>query len=357
MKYQTSRYKAIGVLYYSYMSNDTTAKILIIRFSSFGDILQGLPVTDIIKTEWPQAQIHWVTREEYAPVLQEHSKIDQIWPFSRNLGLWGLFRLGTQLRAQNFTHVYDAHNNLRSLLLQPLLRCKWKSPLYLVRSKFRIRRLFLFQFRKNYFPKPFVGAKSYVTPLQKWGLSISNLKPSFQVSPQLLENTQKSHQIPHHSIVLVPSAAWPMKTWPKDYWISLIQSLLKTSHPLVLLGGKGDAVCFELAEMFSNTRLVNLAGRLTLEESCAVIQKARQVISADTGLMHAADQMGVSTLALIGPTAFGHPLFPNSLPLEVALPCKPCSKDGRGTCIQAVYQKCLRDITPEQVLKHIPTFS
>lgn len=84
-----------------------------------------------------------------------------------------------------------------------------------------------------------------------------------------------------------------------------------------------------------------------------IVLRSNLVISADTGFMHAADLFRVPAFALMGPTAFGFPTGPTVEILETALPCRPCTKDGRGKCKLAVYQKCVVDITPQQVAEKI----
>jgi ADP-heptose:LPS heptosyltransferase len=137
-----------------------------------------------------------------------------------------------------------------------------------------------------------------------------------------------------------------MKRWPLDHWRELIRLLPECGF--VLLGGPEDSFLGALAEVAPD-RTLNLAGQLSLAESSALLRHVDLVIANDTGLMHVADQMEVPTLALIGPTAFGYPSHTSSRTLEVDLPCKPCSKDGRGKCVNSLYQRCMIEITPESV--------
>src|SRR5690606_19956382 len=123
----------------------------------------------------------------------------------------------------------------------------------------------------------------------------------------------------------------------------------------VVLGGPTDTFCEKLASSHSPEQVKNLAGKLTLLESCAVVEMAKAVVSNDTGILHIADQMKIPTLAIIGPTAFGYPSAPTSITIETPMWCKPCTKDGRGLCIRLTYQKCLRDITPIQVANKLRT--
>ena len=139
-----------------------------------------------------------------------------------------------------------------------------------------------------------------------------------------------------------------MKRWPIPHWEKLIA--IMPNQQFIILGGKDDLFCEDL-KMIAPDRVQNLAGKLSLVESCALIKNSKLVISADTGLLHVADVLGVKALSLMGPTAFGFTTGTQIKTLEVALPCRPCTKDGRGTCSQEVYQKCMVDITPEWVAK------
>ncbi|MEI8347583.1 MAG: glycosyltransferase family 9 protein, partial [Pseudomonadota bacterium] len=154
-------------------------------------------------------------------------------------------------------------------------------------------------------------------------------------------------------IALAPSAAWPMKRWPLEHWKVLLALLPDLN--LILLGGPSDQFCEELAKLRPG-RIINTAGKLTLLESCAAIAQSQLLVSADTGHLHVGDYLGIKTLALLGPTAFGHPTNPQVKVLEVDMPCRPCTKDGRGKCSQQIYQECLVRITPSVVAQEIRSF-
>lgn len=319
-------------------------KILIIRFSSFGDIVQASSVCLALKQRFPQAQIDWVTRSDMSGFLSCIKEIDHIWSFDRKKGLGGLIRLGFELRKAGFTHVYDAHANVRSLILSLILR-SFSKIIFAKRSKERFKRFCLFVLRVNNFPKPYKGILSFLRPLVDWG-----------VDPVLV-GAQKWHFAPEvaefvdglvdpNDVILVPSAAWEMKRWPLEYWKDLIR--LSPDKQFVVLGGPDDHFCEELVEI-DPVRVKNLAGKLSLTQSCYAVQRCALVISADTGLLHVADVLGKRGIALLGPTAFGHPSSSLIKVMEVALACRPCTKDGRGKCSQAVYKKCLVDILPKDV--------
>ena len=315
-------------------------KILILRFSSFGDIVQALDVPTALRERFPGTAIHWAVRSDFREVVALHPHVDRIWTLDRQKGWRGLWKLATELRKEGFTHLYDAHNNLRSWILRLLLM-----PPHLVRrSKNRWKRFLLFKFRKNLFPWPFIGRKSFLAPLSKWGVSEALFQSPF---PQLA----LPFEAPQKYVVLIPATAWAKKNWPRSHWVELIGLL--QDQKLVVLGGPSDQFIDEIVTEAKHPSLLNLRGRLSLIESCAVVAGAKAVISADTGLMHVADQLGRPTLALIGPSAFGYPGSKSSRTLEVQLDCKPCSKDGRGPCQNQTYQKCMIDIRPTDVARFL----
>lgn len=336
---------------------NTRPKVLIIRFSSFGDIIQTLTSVDHLAANFSDCEIHWATREDFAPFVKSHPRINQVWALERKSGFLGLVRLARELSRQQFTHVYDAHSNVRSHFLSWWLRLRLIPRVcFIRRSKNRLRRFLLFQLRFNFLPWPYHGSQSFVWPLKPWGIAFKESLPKALKFPELSSALKTQLRFdPKLTVVLAPSAAWEMKRWPPDHWRKLIQLLPR--HHFFILGGPEDQFCAELAQT-DPLRVQNLAGKLNWLESSRLIQASLGVVSADTGIMHLSDYLGRPTFALIGPTAFGFPSWPNSRTLEVDLPCRPCTKDGRGRCRLKEYQKCLVDIRPEVVAsmieQHLP---
>ena len=327
-------------------------KVLIIRFSSFGDIVQCSSVVELIRQKFPAAQIDWVTRSDFDYLVKLNNDVNKVWSFNKKAGFKGLIDLGLKLRAEEYSYVYDAHNNLRSKVLFFILRSRLlNAPYWLVRSKDRFKRILLFTFRINTFPKPFRGIHSYQAPLKKWGIHPASDEKLVTWNFADKERAKAQEFLGYkNTVVLVPSAAWEMKRWPLAHWSKLIE--IMPEHRFIILGGREDHFCEDLKKVASE-RVENLAGKLSLVESCALIEKAQLVISADTGLLHVADVLGVKALSLMGPTAFGFTTGSQIKTLEVELPCRPCTKDGRGSCSQDVYQKCMVDITPQKVAQEV----
>lgn len=325
-------------------------KFLIIRFSSIGDIIQCMGVISGIRTHFPDAEIHWITRKDMVPLLGMDPRIHKIWAFDKATGLRGLLLIAKQLRKECYDFIYDAHSNIRSnilkLTLSPIPGCK---PYIALRGKKRWKRFLLFHLRINRFNWPFRGVDSYREPLKKWGISSFPDITMHWRFPETFQSKWKG-TIGKTTITLIPSANWEMKRWPVQHWQRLI-TLLPT-YRFVLLGGLKDTFCQEIQKI-APERVKNLVGKTNLAESCYLVSQSHIVVSADTGFMHAADMFRISTLALIGPTAFGFPCGPTAEVLETDLSCRPCTKDGSGRCSNKTYRKCMINITPERVAKRI----
>jgi heptosyltransferase-2 len=217
------------------------------------------------------------------------------------------------------------------------------------RPKNRVKRWLLFRLRLAFLPQPFRGAVSFLEPMAKWGVASWPLPAGPHVFPaggNPTDPVESELDALGPFIALAPSAAWEMKRWPPEHWRRLIALLPEARF--ALLGGPGDGFC-EAIRAVAPERVLNLAGRLDLQGSLRAIARSSLTIANDTGLLHASDLMGQATLAIVGPTAFGYPSGPRSEALEIELPCKPCTKDGRGRCRNSLYKRCLLELAPERV--------
>lgn len=337
-------------------------KILIIRFSSFGDVTQALSIPSKLAELGGEPEIHWAIREDLAPLLEGHPHIHKIWKLDRRTGLKGLWQLILSLKKERFSHVFDAHNNLRSHLIVWFLRPPlalsriFDPPLFTRKSQKRWKRFLLFRFHINRYEQPFSGQRDLLEPLQSWGLTReSPPAPQLKVQPDALEKVRSllAGRGFENFIALAPSAAFPLKRWPLEHFKKLIS--LCANEKFVCLGGPEDGFIEEIVKIAPH-RVLNVAGPLSLQESTAVISLARGLVTNDTGLLHVGEQLGRKTIALMGPAPFGFPSRESTRILELKLSCRPCSKHGQGPCVNEKFQRCLVDITPEHVQQEMKTW-
>ena len=201
---------------------------------------------------------------------------------------------------------------------------------------------------------PFRPQLEMLKPLKKWGvlsLEADPLVPKDFTSPQaeakvgdLLQ--EKGISIPF--IALAPSASYALKRWPLSYWKTFIN--LNPQWHFVILGGKEDVF---LKDLSLRKQVWNLAGSLSLLESCTLVLRSRLLIANDTGLFHVADQLAHPCLGLFGPSALGWPSRKTSHVLTRSLFCRPCSKHGQGPCLHPQYQACLKGISPQDLTQKV----
>ncbi|MFN7825368.1 MAG: glycosyltransferase family 9 protein [Pseudobdellovibrionaceae bacterium] len=331
----------------------TRRKVLILRFSAFGDIAQALSIAAKLRQKDAECEIHFATKTEFAEIVQCCPLIARVWTLNKRTTFREFFSFVHRLRQEHFSHIYDAHNNSRSILVSFFLRPPWHlsrvwmPPLFLRKSQKRWKRFLLFQLRKNTYELPFSGQRDLLEPLKSWGLDTRlPAVPVMKVPEQAFLALEKVLGREMDFVTLAPSAAHPLKRWPLEKWIQLIQMLPQTRF--VVLGGKEDQFLVPLQEQFPD-RVRVLAGQLTYLESAAAVVRSRALVTNDTGLMHIAEQTGKPCIALMGPAPFGFPSRPTTLVLERNLSCRPCSKHGQGPCRNPIYQECLRSIEALEV--------
>lgn len=345
-------------------------RILIIRFSSFGDIFQALEAAAHIKRTDPSAIIDWFVRNDFASLLADQPAINTVISFNRTQSVFELIDTSWRL-APHYDRVYDAHSNLRSLIVRLSIQAYWvthltyfkKNVSVVKRPKDRFRRLLFFKFRMPVLPKPFRGAESFLRPLRGWYPNLTfafdfpswnpriDISKSEALDPVISDFKKWSSEAQGSIIAFAPSAAWPNKRWPVDRWLTFAKHWL-TLDPtarFLLLGGPEDTFLNEIPKVLGGNKVYNSVGKSSLVQSAQLLSLVDGLVANDTGLLHVADRLLIPSVAIIGPTAFGYPSSPVAKVAEVELPCKPCSKDGRDRCTNLENLKCLKMITPEIV--------
>lgn len=326
-------------------------KILVIRFSSLGDILMTTAMVRTLKKRFPQSEIHFAVREDFKDLVQWNPHLKKVWTIHRSEGIPGLLRLRKSWNEENFDLIYDAHRSLRTRLLMPFLKAKEKA--YFMKHYFT--RSLALTFKLPLLPKKRFLVQ-FMEPLYRCGVKDDNLGPELCLPDSARESAQQKFPLKtltdKKRIGLIPSAQWPGKRWPLDYFRTLIEILVqKTPHEFVIFGGKEDVFCEDLARGFSTERVINTQGKLSIAESSALVEKCDLVVANDTGLMHVADSLGIPSVLILGPTSGDLgclPFHPLSQIVEKQMWCRPCSKNGEAPCIRGK-RHCLLELSPQMV--------
>lgn len=139
------------------------------------------------------------------------------------------------------------------------------------------------------------------------------------------------------------------KRWPADRFAAVADSLVESRGATILLIGSGGERPV-LAQVAAHMRrpAVNLGGRTDLLALVGVLERARLLVSNDTGAMHIAAALGTPVLAVFGPTdavATG-PLGGYARVVRVPVPCSPCLL---REC--PIDHRCMTGVTVEEVLR------
>ena len=325
-------------------------KILVIRFSSIGDIILATSAVKTIREAFPDAEITFLTLSQYAPILEYHPDIDNLSFISKNMSLKDLWQFSRQIKSKDYTHIFDLHNSLRS----NLIISRSSSNIQQV-QKPRWNRFLLYYFHQNNFENDFSTRKmyhKYLGSIYKSGdpLPETSLRVS-QYEKIKAEKMIEDQGVKGRFVAIIPGAATAQKQWPKEKYIEIIKQI---KIPTVILGGKSDLICSEISNELNS--VVNLSGKTSLREAMAVLSISMYVIGSDTGLTHAAEALGKNVSMILGPTSKetgGGVNLPGSRNIEKDLWCRPCSQNGSTPCYRKS-QLCMDTVSSSDVLRSIP---
>lgn len=325
------------------MPRTDVRKILILRFSSLGDIIMATAMIRCLRKAYPLAQIDMVVRGDFLELIENNPHLDRKLTVSRKEGFKALFSLQKEINRQHYDVIYDAHRSLRTILLMPWLKADTK--LYF--KKPYLKRALAMTFKLKGLIR---GSKRmlerYIEPLEPLGVSYDGGGPEVFVKK---ENPSTETQW----IGMIPSAQWPGKRWPADRFRKTLELLLKeTNENFLVFGGPEDHFCADIVRGLPEERVRNLQGRLSLSQVFEAMTSVKLCIANDTGLMHVADAMKIPSVLIFGPTNADMgclPFHPMSRILEHDLWCRPCSKNGQAPCIRK-QRWCLDLTTAEMVV-------
>ena len=313
-------------------------KVLVVRFSSIGDIVLTTPVVRGLKKQLG-AEVHYLTKSNFQEVLASNPHIDQIHLLTANN--WSA--IVAQLKAEKFDYIIDLHHNVRTLKLKLALGVKAFSF-----DKLNIQKWLLVNLKINRMPA-FHIVDRYLACVKSIGVNKdlqgldyfigTNDEVSLSSLPLAFQNGY---------IGLVIGAQHFTKRLPKEKLNELLQRL---TQPVVILGGPTDAELAEELSKIAPNRIFNACGKYNLNQSASLVKQAQKIICNDTGLMHIAAAFQKEIHLLWGNTipAFGMGPYAieNAYHYEVPhLNCRPCSKIGFQQCPKGHFHCMnLQDIT------------
>jgi heptosyltransferase I len=329
-------------------------KILILKPSSLGDVVQALPVLRLLKRHLPASEIFWWIDSQFAPFLEGDPDLTGIVHFERRR--WAsprhwpeMLRSIRWMRAQDFDWVIDLQCLLRSGAFAWLANGKFLVGLDEVREG--ARGFYDVAVRRPSFHTH--AADWYLAVLPRLGVPVHN---NFQWLPEKLEIAAavkaKWQTDGARWIAIQPGARWPNKRWLAENFAELVRLLAKnfSGARFAILGVAGDKPLGEIIARSAPGRCLNLCGQTTLPEMVEWLRLCDLMVTNDTGPMHVAAALGKPLVALFGPTEprrtgpYGH--LENVLRID--LPCSPCMK---SRCHYEKPNECLNALSPAMVFE------
>jgi heptosyltransferase-2 len=315
-------------------------RILVIQTAFLGDVILATPVFSELKRLFPEAKIDALVKAGNESLLKSHQAINEVFTFSKEEGkVKSLIALIRSIRKRKYDVVINLHRFGSSGLITALSGAKETRGF--AKNPFSI-------FFTNRFPHEIGNGTHEV----ERNLSlIDDLGAAKRVRPSLFPTPEdfsvvKSYQEDAYAVV-APASVWFTKQLPKEQWVKLIHQL---NSKVYLIGGPSDeGLCNEIMGELPEKHTVNLAGKLTLMQSAALISSAQRTYVNDSGPLHIASAMNAPVTAFFCSTVpeFGFgPLSDDAkiIQIEEKLECRPCGLHGHAACPKGHF-KCGREIS------------
>jgi ADP-heptose:LPS heptosyltransferase len=316
-------------------------KILVIRFSSIGDIVLTTPVVRCLKKQIPDAEIHFLTKISFVSLVENNPYVSKIYSIKDKVA-----EVGEALKKEKYDFVIDLHHNLRSAQVKRAAGTKAFSF-----NKLNIGKWLLVNFKINKLPNIHIVDRYFET-VKTLGVVNDNAGLDFFIPEKDLVDIVVAFKLNannYHALVVGGSY------YTKQIPINKLQEICRLSdRPIIVLGGKEDIVTGLQLEKEFTGKVFSACGKFNINQSASIVQQADKIITSDTGLMHIAAAFKKDVFSLWGNTIpeFGmYPYLPGkgSKILEVKnLSCRPCSKLGYSKCPKGHF-KCMNEINVKEI--------
>jgi len=308
-------------------------KILIIRFSSIGDIVLTTPVIRCLKKQL-NAEVHYLTKASFKGMLNNNPHVDKVHTIDKEISK----ELIAQLKAENFDFVADLHHNLRTMRLKKTLNIPSKSF-----PKYNIQKWLLVNLKIDRMPDIHIVDR-YMETISSLGVvnDMNGLDYFIPAASNVdLSLLPQDYTTGYVGLVIGGHHATKMMSTSK-----LIEVCERLKEPVLLLGGPEDTERGEEVVAAVGTKVFNACGKFKLDESASLVKQAKWIITHDTGLMHIAAAFKKRIVSVWGNTVPELGMYPylagsESKIVEIkGLSCRPCSKIGYSKCPKAHF-KCM----------------
>ena len=335
------------------LMNEKRPRILLIRFSSLGDLVLLTALVEGIAVSFPGYELHLATKEQYRELFESNRHITRIDTLPMDAGFLELLRLRRRLAAGRFEIIIDAHNVIRSNFLYRTLYAPGKTQL----GKDQVRKLSLIRAGKDLYRNTVSMKDRYLDLLAALGSDVPDVSTRLEPPPEAEAEADalfEANRLTGRPVVaLAPGARWDTKRWPARNFSETAAAMSGRGYGVLVIGDESEREICRIAA--SAGGCTDACGRLSLMATASVLKRASILVTNDSAPLHIAEAVGTPVVGLFGPTVrqFGYfPLLNDSIVLEKDLECRPCSRNGSRPCHIAA-RDCLDTIDSSEVLSAI----
>jgi len=310
-------------------------KILFVTLSNIGDVVLTLPIFSALKSKFPESSIDVVVGPRPKEVFIKDPRVDKIFTYDKHSSLIEKIKFINMLRKNR----YDICIDMKASLMPILIGAKKKSSLFSInKTRKKHKRL------------------HHLSKLKNLGIEYKNQKNIYidQKDKYTLKRLLEGGGLREEDslIGVAPSCRSYTKEWPIEGFVKVINNLLENKRNKVVLMGEASQVNVSSAikNAMKYEGLIDLTGKLTLNELFALIDRLKVLLTCDSASMHIASDLKVKVVAIFGPTdpkEYG-PTGTHDIVIRKDLKCSPCKK-----ALCRFNHECMKQIKPEEVLEAI----
>lgn len=315
-------------------------KILVVRFSSIGDIVLTSPVLRALKMQLENVEIHYLTKNSFRSVIEYNEYVDKVITINESVK-----EVTESLRMENYDWVIDLHNNIRTKSLKfRLHRPSKKFP------KLHWKKWKLVNFKRDRMPRIHVVDR-YFEAVRHLGVLPDKRPCDFPIPADERVKMDEYNLEGKEFCAVVIGAKFKTKRLPSTKLIEVINDI---EVPVLLIGGKEDCeLADEVIGGVNRSEVYNSCGKHSILGSASLIKQSTKVLTNDTGMMHIASCYDIPIVSVWGNTVPSLGMYPYrpenkssySIHEVAGLNCRPCSKIGYSSCPKGHFDCMLKQNT------------
>ena len=313
-------------------------KILIIKLGAIGDVVHSTVIAQAIKEKYPDYEIHFLTMDFIAPLISNNRFLSKVFSYDSDANWYKILKLGLSLHKEKYDIIFNLTNSLKQIVLAVMASGKIYK-----RSKKRIHAVDSF----------------YNTALTAFPELKKPAALDLGVNKNIKERLMKNFAAENHPIIIFSPGgdsdnSRQGRTWSDEYWIELGNMFVQEYNAkIIIIGSKNEQTTHQKFSVIKNSSV--LSGRLSLEETAALLSYADLIISGDSGPLHIADAVGAKTVAIMGSTSpsASCPYSVNGCYIEPQISCKYCGLKKCNIQQGENAKPCMLSIKPDMVMNFV----